>query len=221
MSIVISGNHPKYEIRICKCGTIHFIPDEKIQKALEENKDLLWICGSCGQATRIGADKVPNIYDLGPDSPEYVYEMYSMNINPNEMKDSISINWKDFMMRGDKKPLSEIFYNVGIKVPMQTGYTAKCYNHANQYFMDIWYPDWYKIERKDITKEEILEFIEQHKKDCMKVNMNLFIRQTPKQYLEILAQTWMPEFDWTGTEYESLHRQWMNRLHGKSEEEEN
>ena len=33
----------KYDMRICKCGRIHMIPTEKIEKALEDNKNLLLI----------------------------------------------------------------------------------------------------------------------------------------------------------------------------------
>lgn len=30
----------KYDIRICKCGRIHTIPYEKIDKALDDNKNI-------------------------------------------------------------------------------------------------------------------------------------------------------------------------------------
>ena len=49
----------KYDMRICRCGRIHMIENKEIDKALEENKNLLLICGGCGQAILIGADIEP------------------------------------------------------------------------------------------------------------------------------------------------------------------
>ena len=45
----------KYDIRICKCGRIHAIPKEKIERAIDENKNFFLICASCGKGTLIGA----------------------------------------------------------------------------------------------------------------------------------------------------------------------
>lgn len=44
----------KYDMRICKCGRIHMVPNEKIEKALKNNRNLLLICAGCGTATLIG-----------------------------------------------------------------------------------------------------------------------------------------------------------------------
>ena len=46
----------KYDVRICGCGHIHFVPNEMIDEAIDNNKNVLLICGGCGQATMIGAD---------------------------------------------------------------------------------------------------------------------------------------------------------------------
>lgn len=205
----------QYEIRICSCGTIHFIPNEKVEKALQEEKNLLWICGTCGQGTYIGGDKEPNIWDDSPDAPEFCYNMYSTSLNPNSIHDSISITKETFDGTDKEKGISEIFYSPGIKVPMKSGSNARMYNSANQYFLDIWWPDWYKVERNDFTREDILNFIKEYKKDCQTINMSLFIHQTPEHLLKILAQCYMPEFDWTGTPYEKIHQEMLNKLHGK------
>lgn len=218
--MIVFEKQSKYEIRICKCGTIHFIPEEKIDKALEEDKELLWICGSCGQGTRIGGDREPNIYDEGPDAPEWIFNMYSIDFNPNTIHETLSISAEDFTTTDKRKGFSEIFYSTGIKVPMMSGMNAKQHNGANRYFLDIWWPDWYKIEGSDMTKEDILEFISKYKEDCKKVNMGAFIRQTPEEFLQILARTWMDEFDWTGTPYEKIHNDYINRIKGITSDEE-
>ena len=31
----------KYDVRICSCGRIHFVPNEMIDEAIENNKNLL------------------------------------------------------------------------------------------------------------------------------------------------------------------------------------
>lgn len=205
----------KYQIRVCSCGTIHFIPEDKIDKALEENKNLLWLCGNCGQGTIIGGDEEPNDFDDSPDAPDTIYSMYSVDFNPNGMHEFIEIQPSSFEQREGDKGLSEIFYSRGIKVPMKTGYNARYYNHANRYFMDTWAPDWYKIERKDITLPAIVEFIEDYRKECREISMPLFIRQTDEKYLKLLASNInFTEFNWTGTKYEELYRESYKKVFG-------
>ena len=51
----------KYDIRICKCGRIHAIPNERIEKALDADKNFLLICAACGNATLIGANISPDM----------------------------------------------------------------------------------------------------------------------------------------------------------------
>ena len=46
----------KYNMRICKCGRIHMIDENKLEKALENNKHIFLICGGCRTATLIGAE---------------------------------------------------------------------------------------------------------------------------------------------------------------------
>lgn len=92
----------KYELRICSCGRIHAIPEEKIVNAIEAEKDLLLICGGCGTATLIGADIVPDF-----DNPsEDCYEMYSKNFihKNNKFINSDSFNGTD-----KEKAINEIY----------------------------------------------------------------------------------------------------------------
>ena len=72
----------KYDIRICKCGRIHAIPNERIEKALDADKNFLLICAACGDATLIGADISPAFDDPSKDC----YEMYSVDFSSYEDK---------------------------------------------------------------------------------------------------------------------------------------
>ena len=83
----------KFEIKICSCGRIHAIPEEKIDQAIESETDLLVICGGCGTATLIGADVVPDF-----DNPsEDCYEMYEREFVHNHDKSIVvdSFNGND------------------------------------------------------------------------------------------------------------------------------
>ena len=183
----------KYELRICSCGRIHAIPEEKIVNAIEAEKDLLLICGGCGTATLIGADIVPDF-----DNPsEDCYEMYSKNFihKNNKFINSDSFNGTD-----KEKAINEIYYDNGYKVPMMTG------NYATDFgcnkFSDRWYPDFYKIERKDITVQEIMEFINEYRHNRTTINMSRFIYETPDEILEELSNCLIPAFNWKGTKFE-------------------
>lgn len=72
-----------YDIRICQCGRIHMVTNEKINNALQENKDLLLICAGCGKAILIGADAETDLnktyYMM------YSYECSEGEINPNNL----------------------------------------------------------------------------------------------------------------------------------------
>lgn len=183
----------KYEIKICSCGRIHAIPEEKIDQAIESEKDLLVICGGCGTATLIGADVVPDF-----DNPsEDCYEMYARKFVHNHDK---SIVVDSFNGNDEGKAISEIYYSNGYKVPMMTGNYATDYLYER--FSDKWYPDFYKIERKDITVSEIMEFINNYKHDRKTVNMPRFIDETPDEILEELSNSIILAFDWKGTKFE-------------------
>lgn len=139
----------KFDMRICGCGRIHMVPIEKVDNALKENKNLLLICGGCGKATIIGADIELDWFN--EDSDGLIYNMYSYKFSDR------SISAENFEDHRDSKPLSEIFYSHGVRVPMMTGMHAGRY--ANGKFSDEWYPDFSKIERKDITVEEITKYL--------------------------------------------------------------
>lgn len=184
----------KYDMRICKCGRIHMIDNNKLNKALENNKNLLLICGGCGSATLIGANIEPDWYGTDEDC----YTMYSTDFSSYEDK---SITAVDFESTKHQKGIEEIIYSHGIKVPMMTGMYATDY--CNGTFFDRWYPDFYKIQRKDVTVKEVMDFINEYNLNRRTVNMNRFINETPIDMLEEISHYMIDGFDWKGTKLES------------------
>lgn len=184
----------KYDMRICKCGRIHMVPNEKVNRALKNNKNLLLICGSCGAARLIGADIEPDWNDPEKDC----YIMYSGDFSSYK-DETISIS--DFETTESKKGIEEILYSHGIKVPMMTGRYATDYSNGK--FSDRWYPDFYKIQRKDVTVKEIMEFIDEYSHDRTTVNMRCFINETPEDMLEEISHYIIDGLNWKGTKWET------------------
>lgn len=145
----------KYDMSICSCGRIHMIPEYKIKEALDKSKELLVICGGCGKAVKHGADVVPDF-----DNPnEDCYEMY--------IREEKNL---DIKVMGN---FAEIMVDDGLKVPMNTGSFANCY--GGRKFSDMVYPDYYKIDRKDVTPEEVHKFFEKWTNDRTTVNIDRFV----------------------------------------------
>lgn len=135
----------KYVLSICSCGRIHMIPEYKIDEAISKSKELLVICGGCGRAVKHGADVVPDL-----DNPdEDCYEMYSREERDLDIK--VMGNFAEIMVDG------------GLKVPMNTGEFANCYDGRR--FYDMVYPDYYKFEKwtKDRTTVNIDRFVNMYK----------------------------------------------------------
>lgn len=174
----------KYDVSFCQCGRIHVIPNEKIDNAIYNEKELLLVCGGCGTARKIGADIVPDFYG-GTD--KNVYEMYSSivkNVDMTEMGD-----------------YSEVIVDEGIRVPMKTGQYATAFNSGIG-FSDMIYPDLYEIDRKDITLDEVKDYFNKWRKDRVKVNMKRFISENEDEVLEEISHYGVEGLDWTGTKYE-------------------
>lgn len=184
----------KYDMRICKCGRIHMVDNNSIDKALKNEKDILLVCGGCGNAILIGAD----IGVSWDDCDEECYTMYSCAFS--SYKDKI-ITSAEFESTENHKGIEEIIYSHGLKVPMMSGMYATDY--YNGIFSDRWYPDFYKIRRKDITVEKIMAFIEQYHKDRQTVNMNRFISETPEDMIEEISHYYIKGFNWAGTKWET------------------
>lgn len=186
-AFVTQTNHVrKYYMNICNCGKIHMIPINKITEAQNIDKDIILICADCGNATTIGADI------------DIVVNEYSI---PCFEHDNKEFTLADFNNTAVSKGIHKIIYNHGIKVPMNTGEYA---NHSyNGNFADMIYPDFYKIQRKDVTAEEVMEFINTYHKNRTTVDMDRFIHENSDEILEELSHYAIEGFNyWKGTKYE-------------------
>ena len=181
------------ELRICSCGRLHFIDFEIIETALKNDKDVLLICGRCGRATMIGADRMPD-YWIDPD--EEVYNMYSYNAGD----ESFVLNASKFENADTTKGIYQVIYSVGKGVPMNTGSYANTCIYGR--FEDNWHPDFYHIERKGITIEEVMKFIDEWKQNKKTVNMARLLRELDDEELEMLSGYRLEGMDWKGTKYE-------------------
>lgn len=184
------------EMKICKCGKIHLIPEEKIDNALEKNKNFIIICADCGHGFVIGAD-----IESDWNEPEKIcYMMYSFDLSNYQNK---SITKDNFETTEEEKGIEEIYYSHGIKVPMMTG------NYASDYFgerfYDWRYPDFYKIERNNTTEKEIVDFINKWEKDLGIVDMKRFVRENKEEDLKEISKYLIEGFNWKGTKFE---REW-------------
>ena len=186
----------KYDIRICKCGRIHAIQNERIKKALNADKNFLLICASCGNAILIGAD----ISHAWGDPSKVCYEMYSGDFSPYEDK----VITADIFKKNEKeKTVEEILYSHGIKVPMKTG---RC---ATDYFNGIFYdnssPRSYQIQITDLTVKEITDVTNEYTQHARTtVNMRRLINETPDDVLDELSNYLIDGLDWKGTKFETV-----------------
>lgn len=181
------------ELRICSCGRLHFIDEDIFSTALEQDKNVLLICGSCGRATIIGADKEPDIY--GDDPTKICYNMYSCDIH-EDMKE---FEASSFDSTECKKGIYKIVYSKGKGVPMMSGMYAQQFG-ANG-FEENWFPDFWKIERSNITVDEIMQFIGEWRKERSTVSMNRLLHELTEEEAELLSHFYIRGLDWSGTKY--------------------
>ena len=185
----------KYDMRICKCGKIHMIPFDKIQNAIENDKNFMFICADCGDAKIIGANKEYDEYESNKDC----YMMYAGEFSPYK---SEYITADSFKGTNDTKAISEICYSYGIKVPMMNGY------YATEYHNGILYDgrsiaNLYEIDRPNVTAKEVQEFLKKARDDARTVNMTRFINETREDILQEISQHYIKGFNWKSTGYEN------------------
>lgn len=178
-----------YEIHICNCGRIHLISYDKLNKAFEENKEILHICAGCGRGIIFGADTIEPVFD----NDEKMYDMYQLSFSHKE--DTTipfdSLNDTDF---------KEMIYSQGIKVPMMTGNYADFYYDG---FYDTKAPNWDKIlEFGKADDVEIIKNIREHTDNAMTINMQRFINETPHDILDEISNCYIEGLDWKGTKYD-------------------
>ena len=183
----------KKEVRICHCGRLHFIDFDIIDAALNADKDVLLICGICGKATMIGADRMP---DYWTDSDKEVFNMYAYNAGDEDF----TLDASKFENTNSTKGIFKVVYSVGKGVPMMTGSHAGIYTFGR--FEDIWYPDFYKIEHPDVTLQDVHDFIDKWRRNRTTVNMNRLINSLTDDEAELLSRLYIEGLDWKGTKYE-------------------
>lgn len=105
----------KYDVRFCSCGRVHFINEEKVSKAIENNKEVLVVCNNCGNSFIIGADKQ---YDKYLD--DNCYMMYSHSLRDTELDNLNNID--------------SIVFTSGEQIRMMTGGEATY--HGTDVFID-------------------------------------------------------------------------------------
>jgi len=116
----------KYEVYFCSCGRVHFVDTEKINKAIENEKEVLVICNNCGNSFVEGADKQD--YD-----GEEGYMIYSYSKRDTEINDTSKID--------------SIVFTLGNKVIMMTGGEATFYGNGT-------FIDWETKKPNSVTEDE-------------------------------------------------------------------
>lgn len=116
----------KYDVRFCSCGRVHFIDEEKVNKAIDNEKQVIMVCNNCGSSRIIGADKVTE--EDGTDC----YNMYSYAMRDEEINDLSKID--------------SIVFTAGEQVRMMTGGEAT-------YQGDV-FIDWDTKKPNDISEDE-------------------------------------------------------------------
>ena len=182
------------DVRICKCGVIHFLDSDLIDEAIDNNRNLLMICGSCGHGSVIGGDETIDY------EGQTAYMMYTGDLIHHGCDNSVEITADDFVDRAERKAYSRIIVDPGKKVMMKTAYRATSY--WNGTFYDGTFPDTNPIEDVRLDAGDIREYIERKKRESMEVDMNMLMRDLSDEELEALSHLAISAFDWTGTKYE-------------------
>lgn len=185
----------RFDVRVCKCGHVHFVDIEVVDKALEEQKPLLLICGHCGLLTAIGGDE---FYD--EDTDKTMYNMYTYN--PANGKDIDTI---------DTSKYSSVIYSEGKRIMMKTGYPATSYN-SGVGFQDTQFPDgiWdiafhgkcYQMNTYP-KNMSVQEYLRKWAEDSVTVSMNWTLSMMTDDEQEALSHYMFENLDFTGTKYET------------------
>ena len=189
------------EIRVCVCGCIHFVDQNIIHDAIEHDKNTLLICGQCGRAYVIGADRVPNWYKEKAEDPDECFDMYSYEARTKNGLLILDVN--SFNKERNYKPFDKVIYDKGHVVIMQTGYRAT-YFHYETGFEDMSYPDFTYRIGDDTTKADIVEMIEDYHKKRKTVMMSSLIHCLTDEENALLAKAKIKGLDYSGTDWERL-----------------
>jgi len=124
----------KYEVYFCSCGRVHFVDSEKLNKAIESEKEILVICNNCGNSFVEGADKEE--YD-----DEEGYMMYLRSMRDTEINDISKID--------------SIVFTSGKQVRMMTGGEATFYGNSTFIDWETKKPDNVTTEEWEVTRKTV------------------------------------------------------------------
>lgn len=192
-------NDMSKEVRICKCGCIHFIDNDVISNAINNDKNILFICGQCGKAIIIGADRVPNWYKEKEDDPDECFDMYSYEACRG--KEMLILDANSFSGKSDYKPIDKVIYDNGHVVFMETGYRATYFSY-NTGFEDMSYPDFIYHLDNMASASLIMNEINEYNKKRRTVRMRSIIDSLTDSENELLAKSRIKGLDYTGTKWE-------------------
>ena len=167
-------------IIICRCGRIHRVLSEDVEKVAGKRKKILLVCTHCNGQYILDAQKT--------EDGNFLYKSSRLPLTPpNQRK-----------MSDTARYYAEVKYSRGYRVPMESGYYATWYNGSyfqtdKTYSLDLikWYMSCYNY-----TLDEAYEKL---KKDSCIVDMCKFLNETPKDVLEDISKYNIKAFDWTGT----------------------
>ena len=187
----------KLEVRICKCGRLHFYQNELLDKLLEEEKELVLICSRCGNVMHIGADIEPASFFYEDANPEeIVFNMYSSNTKNEEISQE---NFNQELMNSEnKRTIGKIIIDEGIGVYMNTGYTADYY--GNDGFAD--YGSTFDRVKKYTSLEVLERDLNDYEKRRVQVKMKNLLETLTDDQADALSCFRINGLDWTGTKWE-------------------
>ena len=160
-----------YEVRICKCGCVHFIPWADVEHAIDENKELVVICNRCGTAVRYGAE---DYFDEGK-------ALYCFPLDVGEIT-----------LDRFNKEFTKILYSEGKRVPMKTGQLADYY--SGEHFYDCQPCFWSSALYEKCTIEEVRSYYERQTKLATQVNIDRFMNSLTPEQKESLSHYYISAF---------------------------
>lgn len=183
----------KFNVRICTCGRIHFVPEAEINAALEADKNFVLVCGGCGRVTAIGAD-------IEQDWCEPENTIYNMYAYPMGQYDDFTLTADNFESAENRKGIHKVWYSNGKRVMMETHYYANNYTPYTGKFEDMTYPDFLFNANRGF--EYLKAEIEKWEHDKVTVDMKALLRELSDEEAEALSHFLIEGLDWSGTKYE-------------------
>lgn len=189
----------KYEIKICHCGRIHFIPQRQITRALRDNKELLILCTNCGSNWIIGGDEIHDGY-YGDG-----YMMYTNSFS-HKKGQMIEIDRTTFKTNPKGKLLRKIILSDGYPVRMNTGHDANMFfgnrfsDEREPYFFDMHLRD---MRPTSETLDSLVRHYQKHKLKKYAVDMAAMIAGSGMSDNQLMQISYLAidSFNWEDLPY--------------------